>query len=339
MDLERQMVQAARRRYDLNGLSVAVEATEDALARFLDPILSPFIVAESDRSDWTITIIRTDAITMPDHSVNSILDGTFPEGIPFILTDQHGRRALSIPDRLTMTSQRAERSTHILVTPAGVSTLQGTVTFWLINEILAACHRYLLHGACLVKTKTNEAFALFAPSGTGKTTTALALARNGLGVAGDDALVLESDTDGFYVWGIPRPIKVHHRSADLLPWLQPVLKNWEADEQAIRLGDLKQIVTVASASRRRCAEVIVLARPNMGGHWAEAITKTETLIRILTDNLRIAPAGLDADGQAAFAAISGSTRHAWCHAKRNERLFAPADERIDRGARFPVGFV
>lgn len=293
----------ARRFYDLNGVGLTVEAPDERHAGFLDPILAP-LAATNLRPDWTVTLLAADAIAPPDPAAAPIWDGPLPEGLPSILTDDDGQRTLTVPGHFAVTSRRTVGRSQIHLVPAGLDSIRGTASFWLINEILAARSRHMLHGACLVRPETEQAVALFAPSGTGKTTTALALARNGLGLAGDDALVLEHAEDGAYLWGIPRVIKVHRRTADLLPWLQPVLKEWREDEQAVRLDRLQRVVTLASAARRRCAAVIVLQQPNPDGHRAKIIAKADAITHIVTDNIRRAPTGVDVNGQASFAAIA-----------------------------------
>ncbi len=297
------MSRPVRRLYNLNGVGLAVEAADESHASFLDPILEPLTAARPVRHHWKITIAKARVVARPDVA-RAIWDGPLPEGLPSVLTSNSGWSTLTVPDHFVMTNRRATRSSRIRVTSAGQSSIQGTAAFWLIDEILAVRNRHLLHGACLVRAETDEAIALFAPSGTGKTTTALALARNGLGLAGDDALVLDNAKNASYVWSIPRAIKVSRRTADMLPWLAPVLGPYNQDEQALRLGDLKQVVKSASAARRRCAAVVVLTKPNGVGHRAEMIAKADALTHIVADNIRRAPTGVDVKGQATFAAIA-----------------------------------
>ena len=297
------MTRLVRRLYNLNGVGLAVEAADESHAAFLDPILGQLTVARTVRPHWKITITKARTVARPAVA-RAIWDGPLPEGLPSILTSNGGWTTLTVPGHFAMTNRRAACSSRVRVTSAGQSSIQGTAAFWLIEEILAARNRHLLHGACLVTAETDQAIALFAPSGTGKTTTALALARNGLGLAGDDALVLHNAKNASYVWGIPRAMKVSRRTAEMLPWLAPVLAPHKHDEQALRFDDLELIVEPASAARRRCAAVVVLTKPNGVGHRAEMIAKADALTHIVADNIRRAPTGVDVKGQAAFAAIA-----------------------------------
>jgi hypothetical protein len=293
-----------RRIYDLNGLLISVVAEEPHHAGFLDAIFAPFAVAKSADTDWTITVRRAATIEAARQDTRHIWTGPLPEGLPLTLVEADGRQTLIVPDHFAISSVRLARSTKIDVTADGAKSIGGTAAFVLLEGIFAAYGRHLLHGACLVRSATDQAFALFAPSGTGKSTTALALARTGLELSADDALVLEKAQDGFYLWGIPRKVKVHRRTAELLPWLDPVLAAWSSDEQAIDLGVLDATIRLANGARRRASGAIVLLQPNPLGHRIESIAKVDALGRILADNLRRTPVGVTADTQAAFSAIA-----------------------------------
>jgi hypothetical protein len=298
------MSRTIQRNYDLNEVSLAVLAAEEANAGFLDSILSPLAVNSLVAPDWTVRLRVAETIEPPPAHARHICDGPLPEGLPSLFVEERDRQILFVPNHFVMSSIRSARSTDIDVTPVGAKSIAGTAAFWLLTGILAACNRHLLHGACLVNSPRQEAFALFAASGRGKTTTALALAREGLSLAGDDALVLSHSEQGFYLWGIPRKIKVHRRSVELLPWLHSVVGDWTAGEQAIGREALASVIQIADSSQRPVAGAIILLRPNAVGHRVEAIAKVDALTEILTDNVRRAPTGVGADAQAAYAAIA-----------------------------------
>jgi len=298
------MSRPIRRNYDLNKVSLAVLATEEAHAGFLDSILSPLAVNSLVAPDWTIKLRVADTIEPPPAHIPRIWDGQLPEGLASAFVQERDRQILFVRDHFLMSSIRSARLTNIDVTPLGTKSITGTAVFWLLTRILAACNRHLLHGACVVDSRTQEAFALFAASGTGKTTTALALARKGFCLAGDDALVLTNSEQSSYLWGIPRKLKVHRRSVELLPWLRSVVGEWTADEQIIGSEVLASVIRIADTSQRPAAGAIVLLQPNPVGHRVETISKADALSQILMDNVRRAPTGLDPDAQAAFAAIA-----------------------------------
>lgn len=298
------MKEAVRRTYDLNGVSVSVMGSEEAHADFLDPIFASLATDSTCNPSWTITVRATTTVIPPPSRARLIWDRQLPEGLPSTFVEDDERKILVVPDHFAMSSIRSAKSTVINVTPIGMKSIGGSAAYLLLADILAAHGRHILHGGCMVDPATEKAVALFAPSGTGKTTTALALARNGLELAGDDALVLETAPDGFYLWGIPRSVKVHYRTAELLPWLRPVLKDWTSDEQVVGLDTLGSVIQPAGPERRRPAGAIVLMPPNNIDHRVEVIRKTDVLNQILTDNLRRTPTEVNLGTQAAFAAIS-----------------------------------
>jgi len=293
-----------RRSYDLNGVTLAVAAAEERPAAFLDPILAPLSCATPSACDWIASMSATATIEPPS-SGRQIFEGPLPEGLHSVMVKDGDERVLVVPGHFAMSFRRTARTTEIRFVPGKEGGLSGTAAFWMLDELLAAHGRHLLHGALLVDPATERSIAVFAPSGTGKTTTALALARAGFCLAGDDALVLDTGEDGFGLWAIPRKIKVHRKTAALLPWLVPILTDeWTSDEQAFELGALSSLVRIAAPRRRQVELVIALMPPNEKGHAVTAIAKPEALAAIACDNLRIAPDGVDADNAATLAAVA-----------------------------------
>jgi hypothetical protein len=228
-----------------------------------------------------------------------------PEGLAAVMVEHGGARSLIVPDHFAMHFLRLQRTTEIRYVPGRTGALDGTVAFWMLDDILAAHGQHLLHGASVVDPKSDEAILIFAPSGTGKTTTALALARSGCHFDGDDAVVLSSDTAGCRSWAIPRRIKIDGRTAEMLPWLTPCLSDvWTEGEQTFARNSLSSLVTLSKPQQRRVRLVIVLTPPNDRAHRVTPISKPEALAAIATDNLRVTPSGIDPDKTAALAALT-----------------------------------
>jgi hypothetical protein len=293
-----------RRVYDLNGVTLAVAAADERTAAFLDPILAPLSCAIPAACDWTASMAPVATIESPAGG-QRIFEGPLPEGLLSVMVKNGDERMLVVPGHFSMSFRRTARTTEIRYVPGKESGLGGTAAFWMLDDLLSAHGRHLLHGALLVDPATDRSIALFAPSGTGKSTTALALARAGFCLCGDDALVLDAHEDRCGLWAIPRKIKVHRRTAALLPWLGPLLSDsWINDEQAFELGALSPLVTIAAPRQRQAGLVIALMPPNESGHAATAIARPDALAAIASDNLRIAPGGVDADNAATLAALA-----------------------------------
>ena len=292
-----------RRCYDLHGFNLSVVGDSQQID-FLDPILGNLAAPDRTKCNWTVTLVQACEVVASQARSRKLWESALPEGPEATVFEVDRIRTLFVADHFEMSVDLKSRSSTVRFTSQGATYIRGTGAFWLLGEIMAATGRFLLHGACLIEIRSNQAIALFAPSGTGKTTTALALARRGMALAGDDALVLETSDDTTYLWGIPRGLKIHQQTAALMPWLSPVLGAWETDEQLVRLDALRDLVTIASTSRRRCGAVIILMAPNLTRHEIKPMSKTEAITHILSDNLRRAAGGVDANGQAAFAAIA-----------------------------------
>ena len=295
-------IEASQRRYDLNGVRLLVEGNQQWID-FLDPIVATLSTTQPTRPDWTIRLGEVSQIESPPPASRIIWKGALPENLESVCTEIDGRRTLFVPTCFKMTMDIGSQSSFIEFMSEGAGWIGGTGAFWLLGEILAAKQRFLLHGACMIEPQSQAAVAMFAPSGTGKTTTALAFAHNGLTLAGDDALVLEFSHGIPYLWSIPRGLKVDQRTTALLPWLGPVLKGWDSEEQLIALDDLKSLIGIASPRLRRCDVVIVLIEPNATAHRIKSIPKADAVAYILSDNLRKDAAGVDAYGRATFAAV------------------------------------
>ncbi|MCC6888156.1 MAG: hypothetical protein IT536_06430 [Hyphomicrobiales bacterium] len=280
-------------------------AEHEKPAAFLDDLLSPLRCVPPRRYDWLIELQPTSTVAVPD-SGRRIFEGALPEGLPAVMLDSAGEQQLIVPDHLRMRFCRSQHRTAIDYVPGRETTLSGTAAFWFLGDMLVALGRHLLHGAMLVDPARDLAIALFAPSHTGKTTTALALAHAGYALAGDDALVLDADAQGCGLWAIPRMTKIHRRTAAMLPWLAPLLTDsgWKGEEQALRLASLAPAVALAGHRRRKVGLMVALTVPNESGHRLSRIPRPEALAAIAHDNLRIAPGGVDADTRVALAALS-----------------------------------
>jgi hypothetical protein len=293
----------ARRTYNLHGIVVQLDAVDEALAGFLEPILAP-LRADEGAADWTVRIETVPAVSAAPVHIRPVWDGALPEGLPATLYDDGDRRIFVAPGHFTMVLRRGVRATDIEVAPAGRKALGGTAAFWLLDRVLVAFDHHLLHGACLVRSLPRGAVAVFAPSGTGKTTTSLALARAGLALAADDALVLRNTEGGSLLWGVPRRLRIHRKTAELMPWLAGGLAAWQSDEQAIEREKLADVISIAGPELSLALGAIMLRPPNRSGHQIAQIAKTEAVSHIATDNVRRAPGGVEANAQAAFAAIA-----------------------------------
>ncbi|TIT54542.1 MAG: serine kinase, partial [Mesorhizobium sp.] len=86
---------------------------------------------------------------------------------------------------------------------------------------------HMLHTAGLTLPGRDAVVLIHAPSGTGKTTTSLALATHGFGLCSDDAMILNVGATPV-AWGLPRHVKIHEKTARMIPQVAPCLgPSWD----------------------------------------------------------------------------------------------------------------
>jgi len=180
-----------------------------------------------------------------------------------------------------------------------------------VDASLKAAGMNLLHGACLTVPNGSGALAICAPSGFGKTTTALALARGGFGLVSDDASVITARDDGLMIWGLPRRLKVHRQTAAMLPWIGDLPDAWnEEGEQPVTMDALQQVAAVAEPSPTPLAAVILLGARSDGDHHLNRLSKSEALVRIAQDNVSNSATGVKAWNQRHFDTVAAMLRSA-----------------------------
>jgi hypothetical protein len=296
---------------DLNGIRLRVEAEDAPLAAFLDAVCLPFRVEDDGEPPWRIRLAHQAETEPPPADAILVWQGLLLGGPEVTVLASATADHMLSAGGFAVRADRRDREVEIALAAKPRLLPEGVGT-WVLERILAAEGRHLLHGATLVDPATDRALAIFAPSGTGKSTTALALARAGLLIGGDDALVLETGPGRTRIWPLPRKVKVQQRTAAMLPWLQEAIGEWEADEQAVGLTRLAGMVGVAAPRPRPAATVVVLRRANESGHLCRRIAASEALTAILTDNVFVGPRGVGADGRAAFAALGNLLAGAAC---------------------------
>lgn len=178
-----------------------------------------------------------------------------------------------------------------------------------LDASLNAAGMNLLHGACLTVPDGSGALTICAPSGFGKTTTALALARGGFGLVSDDASVIEPRSNGLYIWGLPRRLKVHRKTAAMLPWIGDLPDGWnEEDEQPVVPETLSQFATIADPRPVPLTAVILLGARSDGDHHLAPVSKSDALVRIAQDNVSNSVNGVKAWNQRHFDTVAEMLR-------------------------------
>jgi hypothetical protein len=299
--------------FDLNGALVRIEASDAAL---LAPLLHYLNGLSGSPAPSAAAFHVTIAHGTPRHPPSDtrlLYDGAFPERTPCRLSvEEDGTRWLLVPDRLSLRYSTSGRRAHMQVAPGAEALIGGSSGVLLLDAVLAASQQVLVHAASLRVPRRDAAIGLLAPSGAGKTTTALALAVQGFALMTDDATVLmqvgRMSGVELRAWGLPRPLKVHRRTPELLPEIGRVLGDtWNAeDEQSVSRSALQSVVEVLPPRPVPLAALIVLGSRVAGQHRLRRVPKADLLALVAADNIFGSRHGVLEQEQARFRRLASA---------------------------------
>jgi hypothetical protein len=276
---------------DVNGLRLVVDAEAPELVTAIMIHLTPFVTQAFAEVDYAISFERGQ-VDQPPSDVEVVHQCEVVPGVSSQLAADGERNWLVVPGSFSVTSDQSKRATRIRIGDDCDRSLLGLAGICAIEKALSASGQYLFHGAALaLPGAPSRALLIFAPSGVGKTTTALALALGGFQLITDDAIVLQpsgySGRGSAHAWGLPRPLKVHRRTSELLPAIAPLLQEnlWDsAGEQPLRTAALDKIAPVAAPIPIPVAAVAVLGEHSDSGHRIAPLSKAHALGLIAQDN-------------------------------------------------------
>jgi hypothetical protein len=288
------MPRSTVRSYKLNALTLSVDAPNSALCNWLDWLLGPLAFEGTDFvAQWQVQTRSADIL--PEVEARHVIwAGEFSEERPAVIWRDGMRGGLLVRDHVAVSINRRNKKIGVQVRRMHEDTLADTAAVFVVNEIIRASGHFLVHAACLLDPIMDDCLLIFAPSGTGKTTTALALARSGWRLLGDDATVIQRSGDEITAWGLPRALNIHRSTETLLPWIGAATTDWGSrDVQSVALCDISRLVSHARHAPQPCRTVLLLDPPNGSTHSFAPFDRGEALTHILADNLRIMPSGMD----------------------------------------------
>jgi len=213
---------------------------------------------------------------------------------------------LRYPEGVVLTLTPAAHAAVMVAPPGAAHRVVGAAAMTAVEAALDAAGSVMVHAAGLTVPGADATILIHAPSGTGKTTSALALAGAGFGLCSDDAMVLRDEADGFAAWGLPRDIKVHRHTVAKLAWLQPFFgEAWDAvGEQVVRRDAFRNTVRLENGQPRPVAALFRLARAADGETVVKPAARTEVLASLAADNVRKSHSGLLPLQQRRFATLA-----------------------------------
>ncbi|UVK39146.1 serine kinase [Mesorhizobium sp. AR10] len=277
--------------YALNGQIVGISAERPELWQDLDRMIGSLRAAGPVEPGFRIRIVQTQSLAETPEGVVAF-DGEVPEDGHCRMIDNGEVIHLIFPGRQTASIHAGEGWAEIIVRPD----TKITWTLWMLvlDAALDAGGQHMLHTAGLTLPDSDALVLIHAPSGTGKTTTSLALASQGFGLCSDDAMILNFASGKAVAWGLPRHVKIHRKTAEMVPLVSPCLgPSWDRNgEQAVSLERLREIVRVEDSGPRPIAALLHLARSADDQNRLVAMARTDAMVALAADNVRTGMTGL-----------------------------------------------
>lgn len=283
------------RQYDLHSFNLLVdcENVSDAenIIRF-DRLLLPKAIDEIKIEKPSATI----AIELRDPLFNEIDD---PFATQVMIADNFTIKSYA---KNPIPSIQYENSLFLEFLDGGnsklsISNISADIDQKIIDQFLIIALDYavannkqsLCHAACILLPDKKSVVLIHAPSGTGKTTTSMALTSLGYLIISDDASGISCSTEhsNAEAWGIPRAAKVHKKTIEFVSELKSIVHegSWdEAGEQFIERAVLIDAGYMADAGLIPIKAVIKLQRDPLKPAGIEKLDKFNTIKALLEDN-------------------------------------------------------
>lgn len=193
----------------------------------------------------------------------------------------------------------------------------GEAMIHALDHAISSNGQCLAHAACLSTPDGQGMVMLHAASGTGKTTTAMALALAGFGLSGDDTTALVANPAGGPVsgWGLPRGAKLHRRTVAMLPALGSLVDGgaWNGQgEQMIGRDALHGAGLATRAGPLPVVAVVALTGPDDPGGPVERRGAFDAVEALMHDNVSANPGGFFPGHEARFGLFTRLVTTARC---------------------------
>lgn len=255
-------------------------------------MLGTLRVAEPVEPAFRVNIVET-SVLQESPAGNLAFDGEVPEEGHCRMIDGGGIVHLIFPGLQTASINADEGWAEIRVHPD--AKVKWTLLMMVLDAALDAGGQHILHTAGLTLPGREALVLVHAPSGTGKSTTSLALASQGFGLCSDDVMILKLASDGgITAWGLPRKVKVHRNTAAMLPFVAPCLGDkWDTNgEQAVSLERLAEVIRIEETVDRPVVALLHLARSADAQTRLVPMARTDAMVALAADNVRTGMTGL-----------------------------------------------
>jgi hypothetical protein len=280
--------------YDLGGSILEVTTTGAELLASFDRAYGDLRVTGERSGDFALELVEGPLPEPPAHLLLAF-DGDVPVDGHCRHYVSDGETFLIFPDRAVLSTNRDEYRGRIIVAAGEAEATRGAVGVAAIEAAADSVGHVMMHAAALTLPEgRRRCILIHAPSGTGKTTTTLALLEEGFGLCSDDAAFLKAQDRGFYAWGFPSDVKVHRRTVAFAPWLAPALTGeWDEEgEQRVTRVALAASRRVEDYEPRPVAALFRLVRSTGDETEIAPIRRTDILMSLAADNVYVGLTGL-----------------------------------------------
>ena len=293
--------------YSAAGFELRAGADSPDLLQETQTLLGSYCAETLPSTAWQLTVQReqSGSDTNRPAGLQAIWSGTVPPNLAAVNYVGPSRRRLELVDRGRLDLDLRTRKAAITLAPHVSARLAGYFLMPLLCEGLIQAGHRPIHAACLAVSCNGQSRSalIVAQSGTGKSTTALALANAGWQLMGDDLSLLSQDEGRLTAWGFPRVCHVRRPTLALLPWLNelPLVPTSLAGTFNLPLAALGGRAYGARPQPLEPALIIVLDRPNPAGHQCERLDRAAALVSLAEENVQPIEGCDDANAQTAFA--------------------------------------
>jgi hypothetical protein len=296
--------------YDVAGFGLRAEASSGPLLEPVHRLLGRFQSDALPPSAWELRIERGD-LDRPAEAVpglQRIWSGPVMPDLQGVNYVGPGLRRMELCGHgrldLDLTAGRAS----ILLPPDAPARCAGYFLVPLLCEGLAAAGHCVVHAACLAAPvrRDTRSVLIVAKSGTGKSTTALALTNGGWKLMGDDIALVSRFGGNLRAWGFPRVCHVRRPTLRLLPWLTELALVPLSTEDAfdLPLEALGDRAWPAAPPALEPALLLCLDPPNGETHRLRPLDRAEALMHLAEENVQPIEGCADAAAQRAFGAFA-----------------------------------
>lgn len=297
------MKDISRRFYAVAGTVIAVSATNHTDLQNFDAILEGLQLAAPANPGFVIDIRETATLDEADIGSVAFEGQVAPDGL-CRLSSNGEDTFLVFPGKQTLRVEPARKQATLSLS-SGIRAC-STSLMQALEAALDAAGLTLLHMAGLVSPEGKDVVLVHAPSGTGKTTTSLALASRGFKLCSDDAMIIDVNSSAPVAWSFPRFAKASRRTVEMVPALSSLAGDFKSDDEelVVPLTKLSNFVAVSDHRARSVAAIIYLSRAVDGVSKLYDSSKADAIVALAADNVRTGKTGLLSLQRKRFSAIT-----------------------------------